>query len=164
VMIGERTWVSAPPEATPETVVKIECEIDDMNPQWFGPASDRLFDAGALDVFLTPVIMKKGRPGTLVTVLVPEGHQQTLVDILFRNTTTIGVRLESVSRQTLDRHWVEVVTTGGPVRIKVAERSGVVMNAIPEFDDCLRIADATGRSLKDVQAEALAAWRLRSTS
>ena len=152
VLIGERAG------ARTESVLKIECEIDDMNPQWFAPATDRLFDAGALDVFLTAVLMKKGRPGTLVTVLAPEARRQAVIDVLFRDTTTIGVRVESVTRETLDRRWVEVPTTGGPVRIKIAERAGIVLNAVPEFEDCLRIADATGRPLKDVQAEALAAW------
>jgi pyridinium-3,5-bisthiocarboxylic acid mononucleotide nickel chelatase len=66
-----------------------------------------------------------------------------------------------VTRETLDRRWVEVATSGGPVRIKVAERDGVVLNAVPEFEDCLRISDATGRPLKDVQAEAVASWRNR---
>ena len=153
VLIGERVAASAS-----ETVLKIECEIDDMNPQWFGPASDRLFEAGALDVFLTPVIMKKGRPGTLVTVLAPDNRRQPILDVLFRDTTTIGVRFETVARETLDRRWIGVETSGGTVRIKVAERAGVLVNAVPEFDDCLRIAETTGRPLKDVQAEALAAW------
>jgi hypothetical protein len=156
VLIGERTG------AKNDSVLKIECEIDDMNPQWFAPASDRLFKAGALDVFLTSVLMKKGRPGTLVTVLAPEAHRQAVIDVLFRDTTTLGVRIESVTRETLDRRWVDVSTSGGPVRIKVAERAGVILNAAPEFDDCLRIAEATGRPLKDVQFEALAAWHLRS--
>ena len=120
VLIGERAGARA------DSVLKIECEIDDMNPQWFAPASDRLFDAGALDVFLTSVLMKKGRPGTLVTVLAPEARRQAVIDVLFRETTTIGVRVESVTRETLDRRWVEVATSGGPVRIKVAERAGVV--------------------------------------
>ena len=155
VLIGERSGAKA------DSVLKIECEIDDMNPQWFAPASDRLFGAGALDVFLTSVLMKKGRPGTLVTVIAPEGRRQAIVDVLFRDTTTIGVRVESVTRETLDRRWVEVATSGGPVRIKVAERAGVILNAVPEFEDCLRISDTSGRPLKDVQAEALASWRNR---
>jgi uncharacterized protein (TIGR00299 family) protein len=160
VLIGERLAASV--SAPTETVVKIECEIDDMNPQWFGPATDRLFGAGALDVFLTPVVMKKGRPGTLVTVLAPDARRQAVIDVLFRDTTTIGVRFETVARETLERRWIEVLTSSGTVRIKVAERAGVILNAVPEFDDCLRIAEATGRPLKDVQGEALAAWVRRT--
>jgi pyridinium-3,5-bisthiocarboxylic acid mononucleotide nickel chelatase len=157
VLIGDQTEaVADPPSAS--TVLKIECEIDDMNPQWFSPAMDRIFEAGALDVFLTAVVMKKGRPGTLLTVLAPLDAERAVLDAVFRHTTTIGVRIERVRRETLDRRWVEVATSGGPVRIKIAERDGVVVNAVPEFEDCLRIATATGRAVKDVQAEALAAW------
>jgi uncharacterized protein (TIGR00299 family) protein len=140
------------------TVIKIECEIDDMSPQLFGPATDRLTAAGALDVFLTPVQMKKGRPGTLVTVLAPPDRREVLVDLLFRETTTIGVRVESIERVTLDRRWVEVPVAGGVVRIKVAGRGGEVLNAAPEFDDCVRLAAATGRPVKAIHAEALQAW------
>lgn len=157
VFVGERTAPVAE-AAAGETVVQIECEIDDMNPQLFGPAMDRLFAAGALDVFLTPVQMKKGRPGTLVTVLAPEDRRQAVCETLFRHTTTIGVRFSRVSRETLDRRWVEVATSGGAVRIKVSGRGAEVLNATPEFDDCLRIAEATGRPVRDVQAEALRVW------
>ena len=129
-----------------------------MNPQLFGPAMDRLFDAGALDVLLTPVHMKKGRPGTLITVIAPEERRAALLDVLFRETTTIGVRFERMWRETLDRRWVEVVTAGGPVRIKIAGRRGSTLNAIPEFDDCVRVAKATGQAVKAVQAQALEAW------
>jgi hypothetical protein len=157
VLIGERVERDVTGNGG-EAVVKIECEIDDMSPQLFGPATDRLFAAGALDVFLTPVQMKKGRPGTLITVLSTDDRRQALCDLLFRETTTIGVRFERMWRETLDRRWVEVATSGGPVRIKVASRHGRIVNAVPEFEDCLRIADATGQPVKVVQAEALKAW------
>jgi pyridinium-3,5-bisthiocarboxylic acid mononucleotide nickel chelatase len=140
------------------TLLKVECEIDDMNPQLFGPATDRLFAAGAVDVFLTAVQMKKGRPGTLVTVLAPDARREAICDVLFRETTTLGVRVERVWRETLDRRWVDVPTSGGIVRIKIGERHGVVLNAAPEFEDCVRIADATGRPVKEIQAEAMANW------
>ena len=165
VLIGERRHADRPaaaPENALETVVKLECEIDDMNPQWFGPASDRLFEAGALDVFLGAVQMKKGRPGTLITVLAPEDRRAALCDLLFRETTTLGVRFERMWRETLDRRFEPVDTPDGPVRIKVALRDGRVINAAPEFDDCLAIATRTGRALKDVQGEALAAWHARA--
>jgi len=142
----------------PGTVLKIECEIDDMSPQLFGPVTERLFGAGALDVFLTAVQMKKGRPGTLLTVLAPVERREAICDVLFRETTTIGVRAEEVWRETLDREWVDVAIAGGRVRIKVARRRGEILNAVPEFDDCLRIADATGTPVKMVQAEATRAW------
>jgi uncharacterized protein (TIGR00299 family) protein len=162
VLIGERTEAVAagPADAgtEPGTVVEIRCEIDDMNPQVFGTATERLLEAGALDVFLTGVQMKKGRPGTLVTVLASDDRRDALVDVLFRETTTIGVRYSRASRATLDRQWVEVATAGGPVRIKVSGRAGAVLNAVPEFDDCERVARATGRPVREIQAEALRAW------
>jgi uncharacterized protein (DUF111 family) len=109
-------------------------------------------------VFLTPIVMKKGRPGTLVTVLAPPAGREALCDVLFRETTTIGLRFERVEREVLERHWVEVAVTGGVVRVKVAGRRGEVLNAAPEFDDCVRVAAATGRPVKAVQAEAMQVW------
>jgi hypothetical protein len=165
IVIGERT-ASAADEAesihpfahSPAEVVKIECEIDDMNPQLFGPAFDRLFAAGALDVYATPIQMKKGRPGTLLTVLGRPVDRSALCDVLFRETTTIGVRFDLMRRDTLERESHDVALEGGSVRMKVATRGGVVLNAAPEFDDCVRVATATGQPVKAVQAEALRAW------
>jgi uncharacterized protein (DUF111 family) len=114
--------------------------------------------AGALDAYLTPVVMKKGRPGTLITVLAPPDRRAAICDLLFRETTTIGVRFDAVERDTLDRRLVEVQVSGGLVRVKVAGRGGEVLNAAPEFDDCLRVAEATGRPVKAIHAEALKAW------
>jgi uncharacterized protein (TIGR00299 family) protein len=160
VVIGERAHASASLGGgeSGESIVKIECEIDDMSPQLFGPVSDRLMSGGALDVFLTPVQMKKGRPGTLVTVIAPAAARESLCDTLFRETTTIGVRFAEMQRETLGRRWVDVAVTGGSVRIKVSGRRGEVLNAAPEFDDCVRVATATGRALKDIQAEAMAVY------
>jgi uncharacterized protein (TIGR00299 family) protein len=157
VMMGERVApVSDVPDA--ETVLKLECEIDDMSPQLFEPARERLFAAGALDVFFTAVQMKKGRPGTLVTILAPEERRAGLCDVLFRETTTLGVRFERTRRETLERRWETVEVTGGRVRIKIAGRAGRTLNVAPEFDDCLRVAETSGRPVKEVQAEALRAW------
>jgi len=159
VVIGERvSWDRLAQQGGRVDAIKIESEIDDMSPQLFGPVSDRLFAAGALDVFLTPIMMKKGRPGTLLTVLAAPDGREPVCDVLFRETTTLGVRVEYVERETLNREWVEVVVDGGPVRIKVASRRGEVLNAAPEFDDCLRIATATARPVKTIQAEAMRAW------
>ena len=163
-VIGERTARRTETPAASADVIKIECEIDDMSPQLFGPVLDRLLAVGALDAFLAPIQMKKGRPGTLLTVLSPPDRQTALVDVLFRETTTIGLRFTPVTRETLDREWVEVEITGGRVRIKVAGRHGETLNAAPEFDDCLRVAEATGRPLKLVQAEAMRAWAERGAT
>jgi uncharacterized protein (TIGR00299 family) protein len=146
-----------------ETVISIACEIDDMSPQLFGPAMDRLFAAGALDVFLTPVQMKKNRPGTLVTVLATAETRAALVDVLFAETTTIGVRFTTMTRETLERRWEEVAVEGGTARMKIATRAGRVLNVMPELDDCLRIATATGRPVKDVQDDARRAWHDRDS-
>jgi uncharacterized protein (TIGR00299 family) protein len=140
-----------------ERIVKLESEIDDMNPQFFGPLMDGLLAAGALDVFYTPVQMKKGRPGTLVTIIAPPARRQALTDLLFRESTTIGVRYEEMSRTRLDRAVEIVETPYGPVRFKIARRDGQELNAAPEFDDCARIAAERGVPIKAVQAAAVLA-------
>ena len=155
VVVGERAATATAPESP---VLQLDCEIDDMNPQLFGPVSDRLLEAGALDVFLTPVQMKKGRPGTLLTVLLPADMRQAVATVVFRETTTIGIRFHPVDRETLDREWREVTIAGGVVRMKLASRQGQVLNAAPEFEDCLRIANVTGQPVKAVQAAAMRAW------
>jgi pyridinium-3,5-bisthiocarboxylic acid mononucleotide nickel chelatase len=140
-----------------ESIVKLESEIDDMNPQLFGPLMDALHAAGALDVFYTPVQMKKGRPGTLVTIIAPPELRQALTEILFRESTTIGVRYQEMSRTRLDRSIESVDTPYGPVRFKIARRGGEELNAAPEFDDCARLAAERGVSIKTVQAAAIKA-------
>ena len=138
-------------------VVKIECEIDDMNPQLFGPLMDNLLAAGALDVFYTPVQMKKSRPGTLVTIIAPPDRRAALSDILFRESTTIGIRYEEMARTCLERAVETVPTPYGDVRFKIARRDGEELNAAPEFDDCARLAAQHGVSVKAVQSAAIAA-------
>jgi pyridinium-3,5-bisthiocarboxylic acid mononucleotide nickel chelatase len=117
-----------------------------------------LLEAGALDVFYAPVQMKKHRPGTLVTVLADPSARERVLDLLFRETTTIGVRWEEMARECLDRATTTVATPFGDVRFKIASRHGEIVNATPEFDDCARIAAARGLPVKDVQAEAVAAY------
>jgi len=141
-----------------ERVTVIECEIDDMNPQIFGVAMDRLYAAGALEVFYVPVQMKKNRPGTLLTVIAPPEKRSELADVIFRETTTIGLRHCEVDREVLAREIVEVTTPIGTVRFKIAHRGGRVINATPEFDDCARLAAANNLSVKDVQAIAIRAY------
>jgi uncharacterized protein (TIGR00299 family) protein len=153
---GERVAAAGSDATGEERVVKIECEIDDMNPQLFGPLMDGLLAAGALDVFYTPVQMKKSRPGTLITVIAPTDRRHTLTDLLFKESTTIGVRYEEMSRTCLDRATETVTTPYGDVRFKVARRKGQELNASPEFDDCARLAAEHGVSVKAVQAAAVA--------
>jgi uncharacterized protein (DUF111 family) len=142
-------------------VAVVEAEIDDMSPQLFGVLMDRLLAAGALDVFYTPVQMKKNRPGTLLTVIAAPSAREALTAIVFRETTTIGVRYRESDRECLERTTVVVETAVGPIRVKVARRGGDVLNAAPEFDDCVRAAKAAGRPVKDVQALAVRAFHDR---
>ncbi len=153
VLIGEQDS-SAPSHS----VVVIEAEIDDMNPQIFGVLMDRLLAEGALDVFYTSIQMKKNRPGTLLTVVAPPDRKDRLTSTIFRETTTIGVRFREMSRECLDRESITVTTELGAVRIKVARRRGELLNAAPEFDDCVRLAAEHQVPTKHVQALAMKAY------
>jgi uncharacterized protein (TIGR00299 family) protein len=144
-----------------DRVVVIECEIDDMNPQIFGVVMDRLYAAGAFEVFYVPVQMKKNRPGTLLTVVAAPERKAALSEVIFKETTTIGLRHHEVERECLRREIVSVDTPVGAVRFKLAWRDGRVVNAVPEFDDCARIAAASSLSVKDVQAIAIQAYGAR---
>ena len=146
-----------------ERIVSMECEIDDMNPQLFGPLMDRLYAAGALDVYYVPVQMKKGRPGTLVTVIAPADRRDALAGVLFTDTTTIGVRHQEMLRERLERKIVTVQTPCGPIRFKVSAREGRIVNASPEFEDCAAAAAARGLPIKEVQAQAIRAWLERES-
>jgi pyridinium-3,5-bisthiocarboxylic acid mononucleotide nickel chelatase len=156
VLIGEST-----DRPGTERIAVLECEIDDMNPQIFGVLMDRLYAAGALEVYYSAVQMKKNRPGTLVTVLAPPERREELAGIVFRESTTIGVRHHDVQRERLEREIVTIDTPLGSIRFKVARRDGSVVNASPEFDDCVRIAAERGLPVKDVQAVATRAWLSR---
>jgi len=144
-----------------ERVVVIECEIDDMNPQIFGVVMDRLYAAGALEVFYVPVQMKKNRPGTLLTVVAAPEKRPALSEIVFKETTTIGLRYSEVDRECLAREIVPVETAIGVIRFKLAWRDGKLVNAVPEFEDCARLAAARQLPVKEVQAIALRAFDSR---
>jgi pyridinium-3,5-bisthiocarboxylic acid mononucleotide nickel chelatase len=159
LLIGETSGA-----AESESIVTLECEIDDMNPQLFGPLMERLLASGALDVFYTAVQMKKNRPGTLVTIIATPERREALAGLLFAETTTIGVRYQELRRERLVREVRPIATPLGVVRIKVARRDGRVLNASPEFDDCVAIAAARGIPIKDVQAVATKAWLESSVS
>jgi uncharacterized protein (TIGR00299 family) protein len=145
--------------ATPERMLVLECEVDDLNPQVLGELFARLFATGARDVLYTPVQMKKNRPGTLITVLADPDGQDALLDVLFAETTTLGVRFHEVWREALVRETRPVSTTYGEVRIKLAWRKGRLVNAAPEFEDCAGLARAAGVPVREVLAAALHAWR-----
>ena len=140
-------------------ILVLETEVDDSAPQLLGPLLDRLLAAGAKDAFFTPVQMKKGRPGVLVTVLAPPERREAIEELLFRETTTLGVRCQVWERSELERETASVATAYGTVRVKIGRRGAVVYNAWPEFEDCQRLAAEAGVAVKEVLAAALAAWR-----
>jgi pyridinium-3,5-bisthiocarboxylic acid mononucleotide nickel chelatase len=141
-----------------ERIVVLQSELDDMNPQLFGLVMERLYTAGALEVYFASVQMKKNRPGTLLTVLARPEQREALSAIVFRETTTIGVRYHEVMRERLEREIVAVNTPLGTVRFKVAKLGDTIVNAAPEFEDCLRIASERGVPVKDVQSAANKAY------
>jgi uncharacterized protein (TIGR00299 family) protein len=145
--------------ASTERVCVIECEIDDMNPQIFGVVMERLYAAGALEVFYVPVQMKKNRPGTLLSVVAPPEQRSRMTEVIFRETTTIGLRYSEVDRECLDRQIVPVETPLGTVRFKIASRGGNVINAVPEFEDCAKLAAAHNLPVKEVQALAVRSYK-----
>jgi len=159
VLIGE---AEAPKTQDPGPrtmkVVVLECEIDDMNPQIFGVLMEKLYAAGALEVFYSAVQMKKNRPGTLMTIVAKPEHREAMTDIVFTESTTIGIRHQELSRECLDREMVTVTTSLGAVRFKVARRDGRVLNAQPEFEDLAKLSAERGIPIKDVQALAHKAW------
>ncbi len=161
LMIGEERESVAAIPSPGGTIVVIEADIDDMVPQNFGYVTEKLLANGALDVFTVPIQMKKGRPGHLLQVLAPAELADALRRIVFRETTTIGVRWHSANRSTLERESIEILTEHGSVRIKVSKLDGEVVNAAPEFEDCARIARATDIPLKEIRALAMSKYMQR---
>lgn len=141
-----------------DTVVQIETNLDDVNPQTYEHVMERLFRAGALDVTLTPVIMKRGRPGIVLTCLVPFDGVDPVLDVLFEETTALGVRVQDITRHILPRRFASVKIRGGTVRIKIAAVDSTSSKAAPEYLDCKRIAERTGRPIKAVLEEAALAY------
>jgi uncharacterized protein (DUF111 family) len=136
----------------------LEANIDDMNPQLCEHLMERLLSCGALDVTWTPTIMKRGRPGGILKVLVSWERKEEILRTMLEESTTIGVRMYKVRRKCLERDVQRVETPWGPVTIKVSSDQGRVMNALPEYRDCEEIASRTGVPLKEVYFRALAAY------
>jgi hypothetical protein len=133
-----------------DQVAVLEANIDDMNPQFFEPLLDRLFEAGALDAFLTPLLMKKSRPASLLTVLAEPGLADQLVALILSHTTTFGVRMSNASRWKRSRDFVTVTTPYGQVRIKRGLDGDRVTILSPEFEDCRRLAKVADISVQAV--------------
>ncbi len=155
VLIGERIQAS---EST--TVAVIEANIDDSTPQILGYAMERLFDAGALDVSLTPILMKKNRPGTLIRIVASPEMTEQLAEIVFAETTTLGLRIHQAERRVLARDIAEVVTSFGPVRVKYSQHGSFA----PEYEDCRKLAAQKNVPLRTVMAEAEQAFRAQRNS
>jgi uncharacterized protein (TIGR00299 family) protein len=161
ITIGEAASNSLAAKTALETITVLEANLDDLNPQVFGYVMDRLFEERALDAFAMPVQMKKNRPGTLLTVLCKPEDAGKLTQIIFTETTTLGVRRRDEMRQTLARRWEKVDTAWGEVRIKIASMNGTVTNYAPEYEDCRRIAAEHHVPLKQVIQEAARAYSNR---
>jgi uncharacterized protein (TIGR00299 family) protein len=151
--VGEAASTLAAKTAS-ETLTVLEANLDDLNPQVFGYVMDRLLEEGALDAFVMPVQMKKNRPGAILTVLCKPADASKLTQLVFIETTTLGVRRRDEVRQTLARRWENVTTEWGEVRIKIASMNGSVTNYAPEYEDCRRIAAHHHVPLKTVMQEA----------
>jgi uncharacterized protein (TIGR00299 family) protein len=141
-----------------DTVTVLETALDDLSPQVLAWVAESALAAGAMDVMLTPVIMKKGRPGTLLTVLCSDKTQQKLERLILRETSTLGMRIRRDERSCLERHHVAVQTPYGEIRMKIGKLDGEVMNAAPEFEDCRAAAVRCVVPLKQVQQAAIAAY------
>jgi uncharacterized protein (DUF111 family) len=154
VILGERVREEGPGG---DGGLVLEANLDDMLPELVPWVTERLFAAGAADVWLTPVQMKKGRPGMVLSALCPPGTDAAVRAVLWRETSTLGVRGTPVRKWMLERRLVEVELLGGKVRVKLGLDGGRVVNVAPEFADCSRLAEVSGRPLKEVMARAQAA-------
>jgi pyridinium-3,5-bisthiocarboxylic acid mononucleotide nickel chelatase len=158
VSIGE---IAHTPRFNPETITVLECAVDDLSPQVLAHTAQLALDQGALDVMSAPVTMKKGRLGTLLTVLCKPADADRLQQLLFRETTTLGIRVREENRVVLARETTAVQTEFGVIQVKAGSWQGEEWNAAPEFEDCRRAAAAFQVPLKTVMQAALAAWRTR---
>jgi hypothetical protein len=154
--IGETSEVAS---TVGDTVVVMETAVDDLNPQILGDFTERALQAGALDVMCSSVHMKKNRLATLITILCDRAQVEPLQQLLFRETSTLGVRIREERRACLDRKFVNVPTQWGEIKIKIGLLKGVEVNAAPEYEDCRRCAEQHGVPLKLVMQTALANYQ-----
>ncbi len=145
-------------QKTSDEVWQLEANVDDSTPEVIAYAIDKLLAAGAVDAWITPIIMKKGRPAFLLSALCTEANKAAVEDVVFAETSSIGVRWQQVRRTVADRSMVAVQTEWGTVGVKVAERDGQVTNVAPEFGDCRHLAEQSGAPLKKIYQAALQAW------
>ena len=160
LLIGDRVPgpESRAPDAADEVAV-LETNIDDMSPELYGYLVERALELGALDISCTPIQMKKNRPGLEIRVLAKPDQAEALADLIFAETTTLGLRIFPARRRVLEREVVTVETEYGPIRVKIGHRNGRVVNAAPEYEDCRRLAVERGVPLKEVMDAVRAAFR-----
>jgi len=160
-----RLWLGQP-TASAASMVQLQTNIDDMNPQLFAAVSEKLMEAGASDVWLTPIQMKKNRPGVLLSVLTKAALEQPLANIILRETTTLGVRVQSLGhRHEAKREIQQVQTPYGPLHVKLKLLDGVAIGAMPEYEDCKTLAAQNNVSVRVVwEAAFVAAQQLLSKS
>jgi len=162
ILIG-RDIVREKHPVTNNTVMVMETNIDDMNPQLYEHVMEKLFTSGALDVFLQNIIMKKGRPAIKLTVIAEEEDTDKMADILFKETTTIGLRFYKARRKTLNREIVRIDTKYGMVRLKLSRLKDIIVNISPEYDDLKAIAKKTKLPLKKVLEDILFEVKINRT-
>ena len=133
----------------------LETNVDDLNPELYGYVLERLFEAGAQDAWLTPIVMKKGRPAITISALVSPQRQEAIRQVLFREAGTLGVRSTAVDKHVLEREWVEVSTSHGVVRVKIGRLEGKPVTLAPEFEDCVHLAREAGIPLREIYEEAI---------
>jgi len=153
IMVGEAAEKVVP--GYDEEMAVIEANLDDMNPQIYGYVLEKALAAGALDVYTTPVQMKKNRPGTLLTILCKPQDTNALMSLVFAETTTFGARTYRAQRRALPRESVNVRTSYGDVRIKISRVNGRILHVAPEYDDCRKLAAEKNVPLQQVISEAL---------
>ncbi|MCH8205062.1 MAG: nickel pincer cofactor biosynthesis protein LarC [Candidatus Hydrogenedentes bacterium] len=153
VLLGE----TAEAASGTETIVVVEANIDDMNPELLPPLISDLLEAGARDAFLTPILGKKGRPAHLITILVDEVELNSVTGVLFRGSTTLGLRMRREQRICLEREWKTAKTPWGAVRVKIGRFEGDTTSTSPEYEDCVRVASESGVSAREVYDAAHAA-------
>ena len=146
-----------------DRVVELETNIDDMTAEQLGSAVEKLFSEGALDVFFTPVFMKKNRPGTKLTVLCHPEKKEGIVEVVLKHTSTFGVRLSNMERSILDRETVEVDTGFGSIRCKVGKLDGEILKYSPEYEDCRAASEKYGKPIADIYNEAISKARDKLT-
>jgi uncharacterized protein (TIGR00299 family) protein len=150
-------------DAASETLWIIETNVDDMSPQIFGHVMDRVLELGGLDCYFTPIQMKKNRPGVMLSVLCRDSDREKLSQMLFSETTTLGLRSYSVERRALQRESVRVETPYGPIDVKVAKLNGRIVNQMPEYEQCREAARLAGVPLRSVEEAARTAFTKLNT-